>query len=136
MPITFPHLWQPKISPDFARCSLGAKIMLIEKHWGWQPLVNAKTSEWKLIRNRIFIVSVAFTRRKIETLQWRNLVEMILMSHQRPFFMLLLCFYSFKPLLLSSQEEEIYGFHSSFAITDSEINKLLNIWVMMTYACI
>lgn len=43
------------------------------------------------------------------------------------FFMLLLCFYSFKPLLLSSQEEEIYGFHSSFAITDSEINKLLNI---------
>lgn len=124
MPVALSHLWHPKISPDIVKCSLGVILNLVANHWIWESLVNAKTTEWKSIRNRIFYTVLASFYKLLINYKEKNrniTVEKLGSPHLNKwsksfFLMLLLCLYSFKPLLMSSY------FNCSFTIKDSEIN--------------
>ena len=109
MPVALSHLRHPKISPDIVKCFLGVILTLVANHWIWQSLVNAKTSEWKSIRNRIFYTVLAsFYKLLINYKEKnRNITVEKLGSHDlnkwsKSFFNVTVCLYSFKPLLMSS----------------------------------
>lgn len=130
MPVALSHLWHPKISPDIVECSLGVILTLVVNHWIWQSLVNAKTSEWKSIRNRIFYtVFASFYKLLINCKEKnRNITVEKLGSHHlnkwsKSFFNVIVMFIEFQTFVnVSLRGRNMYYFNCSFTIKDSEIN--------------